>query len=122
MRVLNSYQRSKLDAAFRRAYREDDRAARKSRCAYCADHITSQTATADHVKARAVSGLDHRNNIVAACETCNVLKGKMPVAEFRKLLNRPRSGGDIRFWLAWSRRRINLRIDRMAENLGVGIL
>lgn len=119
MRVLNRYQQSKLDAAFRRAFREDARAKQHSYCAYCDEPLSAKSATADHVEARASYGLDHRNNIVASCGPCNRLKGHMPVEAFRKRLDKPVSGEPIAFWLAWSRRRINRRLRKMAVNLGV---
>jgi 5-methylcytosine-specific restriction endonuclease McrA len=118
-RPLKRHEQSKLDGAFRRAWKNEARAEQKCRCAYCAEPLTPKTATADHVQARAAFGLDHRNNIVAACEPCNRLKGHLPVAEFRRRIERPRSGEPIAFWLAWFRRRLNLRLDLMAKNLGV---
>lgn len=119
MRLLSRYEQQKLDRAFRRAWRDDARARQHSRCKYCYQPISRKTATADHVVARAVFGLDHRNNIVAACEPCNVLKGAMSVREFMRRLTAPRSGEPIDFWLAWARRRINIRLDQMAARLGV---
>lgn len=118
-RVLSKREQSTLDTAFRRAWKSEARAAQKCRCAYCAEPLTPKTATADHVQARAAFGLDQRNNIVAACQPCNRLKGHLPVAEFRRRIERPRSGEPIAFWLVWFRRRINLRLDLMAKNLGV---
>lgn len=119
MRLLNRYQQSKLDAAFNRAFREDARTKQRGYCAYCDEPISARTVTADHVQAKAVYGLDHRNNIVAACRQCNVLKAHMPVEEFRKRLERPSSDLPLAFWMAWSRRRINIRLRRMAVRLGV---
>lgn len=119
MRVLNRYQQSKLDAAFRRTWREDARKAQGGFCHYCEEPITARTATADHVIARHTFGLDHRNNIVAACEPCNKLKGHMPEPMFRKRLERPVSGDPLSFWMAWSRLRINRRLRLMSKRLGV---
>lgn len=121
MRILNRYQQQKLDAAFRRSWREDARRAQGGYCHYCEEPITAKSATTDHVVARHVFGLDHRNNIVAACEDCNRLKGHMPEALFRKKLDRPVSGEDLSFWLAHARRRINRRLRLMARRLGVEI-
>ncbi|PWJ88414.1 HNH endonuclease [Mesorhizobium loti] len=119
MRPLNRYQQGKLDAAFRRSFREDARREQKSFCAYCDEPLTARTATADHRQPRAAFGLDHRNNIVAACDPCNKLKGHMPEQQFRKALEAPVSGRPLAFWLAWSRRRINRRLRLMEKRLGV---
>lgn len=119
MRHLNRYQQSKLDAAFLRSYREDARIRQASKCFYCGEKITAKTVTADHVQARATWGLDHRNNIVAACGRCNVAKGKLPLKEFQQAISNPKPSDAIRFWLAWSRKRINARLDLMAKRLGV---
>lgn len=119
MRPLNRYQQQKLDAAFRRSWREDARRVQGSFCYYCDEPLTAKTATADHVVARHVFGLDHRNNIVAACEPCNRLKGHMPEASFRKKLDRPVHGDPLSFWLAWSRRTINRRLRLMEKRMGL---
>lgn len=119
MRVLNRYQQQKLDAAFVRSWREDARREQRNRCFYCEELLTAKTATADHVQARHVFGLDHRNNIVAACEACNKLKGHMPETVFRQRIEKPVSGGSIMFWLAWSRLRINRRLRLMEKRLGI---
>lgn len=119
MRPLSRYEQQRLDATFRRVFREDARSAQHSRCAYCRDPLTVKTATADHVVPRAEFGLDHRNNIVAACAPCNRAKGKASEKEFRQRIERPRRGDRISVWLAWARRRINLRLELMARSLGV---
>lgn len=116
---MNRYQRQKLDAAFRRAWREDARRDQKSYCFYCDELLTAKSCTADHVQARAVFGLDHRNNIVAACGPCNSLKGSMPARKFLRRLDKPIHGDSINFWLAWSRKRINRRLRLMERRLGV---
>lgn len=119
MRPLNRFEQQKLDTAFRRSFREDARQAQLGFCAYCEERLTARTATADHVQARHTFGLDHRNNIVAACEPCNKLKGHMPEPQFRKQLETPVSGRPLAFWLAWSRLRINRRLRLMEKRLGV---
>lgn len=119
MRALNKYQQSKLDGAFKRAFREDARVAQKSYCFYCEEPLTAKTATADHVKPRAVFGLDHRNNIVAACHACNRLKGHQPVNEFKNRICTPRHGDDIQYWLMWFNRNVNRRLRLMSRRLGV---
>lgn len=119
MKPLNRYQQSRMDAAFRRSWREDARAAQKSKCFYCEDPINAKTATADHVQAKAVFGLDNRNNIVAACGHCNRVKGKLAERTFRRSIEQPVSGSSLQFWLAWSRLRINRRLALMEKRLGI---
>lgn len=119
MRALNRFQQQKLDTAFRRAWREDARKAQAGYCYYCDEPVTAKTATADHVVARHVFGLDQRNNIVAACAACNRLKGHLPEKTFRSRIERPARGEDLSFWLAWSRRKINKRLRLMEKRLGV---
>lgn len=121
MRPLPPNRQGRLDAAFRRAFREDARLKQDSYCVYCEERLRARTATADHVVARATFGLDHRNNIVAACEPCNKLKGKLPEKEFRRRIEQPRSGEPIAYWLAWSRWRVNRRLRRFASNVAVSI-
>lgn len=112
---------AKLDAAFLRAARDDARAAQDGRCRYCRDRITTRTATADHVVARACFGRDDRNNIVAACAPCNRLKGLMPVRLFVRMIERPRSGEPITYRLVNFRLRINLALERMERRVGAAV-
>src|SRR5690606_17449624 len=103
MKPLSQFQQKMMDSAFRRSWRDDARAAQKSKCFYCEEPINSKTATADHVKAKAVFGTDHRNNIVAACGHCNRVKGKMPEKAFRKAIEKPEPGQPLHLWVIWSR-------------------
>lgn len=111
------FQRAKLDAAFARADREAALRKQNGRCKYCFGKLTYKNVTRDHVKARATGGLDDRNNIVAACERCNRLKGKMPVKQFLRMITFPHSGEPIAFRLVWVDRRLNKALDEMEKNL-----
>lgn len=110
-------QEAKLSAAFIRSWREDARVAQQSKCAYCRDPLTARTATADHVVPRAHYGKDERNNIVASCEPCNTLKGRISASSFKAMIQQPPRGAPFGFWLAWSRLRINRRLEKMERNL-----
>lgn len=110
-------QQAKLDGAFLRAYRDDARACQQNRCDYCRDQITARTATADHVEPKAAYGKDHRNNIVAACGSCNRAKGHMPAATFRRMIEAPKAGEPLVFRCIHMRLRINRRLELMEKRL-----
>lgn len=114
---LSLVQRRKLDAAFMRVYREDANRSQKGACAYCREPITLKATTADHIKPRHDGGLDKAKNIAGACRPCNALKGHMPVKRFRRLIENPPPGSPIRVLLAWSRLRINRRLEQMEKRL-----
>lgn len=116
-RRLSRYQQSRLDAAFARADREAALRKQGGRCAYCLVPLDFKTVTRDHVKPRAAGGLDHRNNIVAACTSCNRHKGHMPYGTFIKLITEPQPGDPIMFRLIWASRRINKRLMQMEDTL-----
>jgi 5-methylcytosine-specific restriction endonuclease McrA len=54
------------------------------RCQYCGDHFAAKDLTFEHVVPRSLGGKTAWNNIVAACDPCNVAKDD-------KLVMRPRS-------------------------------
>lgn len=78
------------------------------RCLYCFERLSFRSATAEHRKARSQGGTDEKTNIGATCQPCNSLKGKMPEKTFLKRLKSPARGDGVAWWMAWSRRRINL--------------
>lgn len=105
--------RTSLDAAFARVSREKARVEQNSLCLYCHCRLTAKTATREHRTARFNGGTDAQANIGASCESCNKTKGHLSEGEFKNRIKRPKPGDNIHFWLAWSRRRINLAVDRM---------
>ncbi|CCF19105.1 protein of unknown function [Pseudorhizobium banfieldiae] len=117
------YQQRKLEAAFAKADREAALRKQDGRCKYCLVRLTYKNVTRDHVIARATGGLDHRNNIVAACERCNKAKGMMSVKLFMRLITFPRPGEDIRYRMIWFDLRINRALMEMEKNVfkAVGI-
>lgn len=114
---ISDYQQAKLDRAFARADREAALRKQNGRCEYCLCELSYKTATRDHVRPRSDGGSDGRNNIVAACNRCNQLKGAMPVKKFTRMVRFPERGEPIAFRLAWMDRRINAALMRMKKNL-----
>ncbi|MEN5275811.1 HNH endonuclease signature motif containing protein [Brucella sp. TWI432] len=111
------FQQRKLDAAFARADREAALRKQGGKCAYCLSRLTLKTATRDHIIPRSAGGLDHRNNIVAACEPCNKLKGSTPLALFLRMISRPRPGEPMKYRLVWFSRQIEKRLDVMEKRV-----
>lgn len=112
-----AYRQRKLDAAFARADREAALRKQNGRCKYCLCQLSYKTATRDHVVSRATGGLDHRNNIVAACLRCNSLKGSMPVKTFVRMITFPETGEPMAFRMVWFDRRLNRALDEMERNV-----
>lgn len=108
-----------LDLAFIRVYREQARVEQNSQCEYCFERLSYNTATADHVKAQSKNGSDRKENIVAACSPCNSAKGSMSVGNFKNLIksNEIPRGKHWTILLAWSRRRINLALNRLEKKV-----
>jgi 5-methylcytosine-specific restriction endonuclease McrA len=52
------------------------------RCVYCAAGLTPETATLDHVHPASRGGTNDPGNLVAACRSCNQLKGDLLPLEF----------------------------------------
>jgi len=57
-------------------------------CQYCTKHLTSSTATIDHVLPKARGGKSSFENCVAACEPCNKGKADKPLSHTRMKLTR----------------------------------
>lgn len=114
---LSPHQQRKLDAAFARADRAAALKRQDGRCKYCLCRLNHKTVTRDHVRPRSAGGSDHRNNIVAACESCNRLKGSIPVKQFMRLICNPFPGEPMAYRLVWMSRRINAALVRMEKNI-----
>ncbi|QYM73242.1 HNH endonuclease [Pseudochrobactrum sp. Wa41.01b-1] len=71
---LSNYQQRKLNKAFERADKEAALREQNGRCKYCLDPLSVKAATRDHVIPRVAGGLNHKENIVAACAPCNQAK------------------------------------------------
>lgn len=114
----NKHKRNKLENAFFKATRIEKLTTFENKCAYCYDCLTSRTVTSDHYKARSKGGLDHSDNIVPACQSCNRLKGTMTAGEFKKRIKNATYMKDGLVWvLTKVRRSINIRLDHMEERV-----
>lgn len=111
------FNKKRLDQAFIRVYRESARLEQNCQCDYCYEPLTFKTNTADHVKAQKNKGNNSKENIVACCKPCNQAKGHMSVAQFKKTIKSFPSGKPWPFMMAWSRRRINLALNRMEKHV-----
>lgn len=108
----------KLDRKFIKVYREQDLKLRDGKCTFCFEPLTYKNVTADHAKAKSTGGSNQSSNIIAACRPCNQAKGSMTVAQFCKLIKNPFGKNcDISILLIWSRRKINLQVDRSIKNI-----
>lgn len=110
-----------LEAAFARASRETARARQDSKCLYCRDRLTAETATREHRVPRSLGGSDRQENIGASCQCCNLTKGSTPEGKFKNIIKHPQHGDSVHVWLAWSRRRINLAVERSEKRIGAAM-
>lgn len=98
--------RSRVEKAFYRMDREDKLREQDFTCKYCGCDLDYSTVTADHVIPLTETGrIHHRDNIVAACESCNVKKGSRKVYtynvdSFTILVNEAAQRVKERGWLA----------------------
>jgi HNH endonuclease len=100
-----------------RMYRIEARSEQEGRCAYCRSEMKCRDTTADHVKPRSLGGATVKDNIVAACSPCNIAKGSLSAAVFRKLIKSPGPHASYRIWRAWLRRKLSLRIERAERRI-----
>ena len=86
------------------------------RCLYCLSTLHRSTATADHFKARAKGGTNEEGNIVAACDTCNSLKGDMPAKDFMKMV-KGQLPATYKIQVQALIRRLNKRTDKACKRI-----
>lgn len=106
--------------AWLQMYRHEALSEQGGRCAYCKDPLPVCRATADHKWPRSRHGTTTRNNIVAACRECNIVKGDMSHIEFYKLIDRgqrPAPGSSPAIMLVWASRRIWKRTIKACERI-----
>lgn len=88
----------------------------KSRCAYCLTKLRLDQVTADHVIPKSKGGLNQKENIIAACRTCNLIKGSMTVNQFKNKLKSKKTE-NLHIRIQGSIRRINLAADRSCARI-----
>lgn len=79
--------------------------------------MTMASATADHLLARHEGGGISRENIVAACFSCNQAKGVMSAILFKRAVKFPEPDHPLNIHLAAMRRRINIRVEKFDETV-----
>lgn len=109
--------KDKVDRSFIRIYREDSLRNQNHECMFCYEPLTYKNVTAEHKIARSKGGGDTKENIGASCVECNKLKDKMSDKEFTNAIKKFPTNKDVRFLLAWSRRKINLQTSRSIKNI-----
>lgn len=57
-------------------------------CHYCGTTLTPMTATIDHIVPVSRGGKWRLDNLVLACQSCNIKKGSMPYAKFVRRVER----------------------------------
>lgn len=68
-------------------------------CFYCAELLTPETATGEHLCPKAHGGPNHPSNVVLACEPCNQDAGNLPIVHklaLRELKRSKKSHGPRR--------------------------
>jgi hypothetical protein len=91
----------------------------KGRCKYCKSPLSIECATADHKIPASRGGTICRENVAAACETCNRVKADLPESYFFKLLNdkKPPKRGGAEMIMVWASRRIWRRAHKACDRL-----
>lgn len=91
------------------------------RCVYCFEPLTHSTATLDHIVPQSLKGPTERENSTVACRDCNMAKGSLSAAIFRKLIKRPPPGAPLSIWMAFARRRIWLAEFRASNRIRAAV-
>jgi 5-methylcytosine-specific restriction endonuclease McrA len=89
----------------------------KGRCLYCKSPLHCGEATADHKKARSRGGANSKENIAAACSSCNRTKADMYEAKFWSKIvgKKPPKKSDL--MIIWATRRIWERTHRACKRI-----
>ena len=106
--------------AWKKLLRTEAVALQEGKCHYCRCPITMRTATADHKRPRKLRGPTNKDNIAAACLSCNQAKGILCEGQFFKLISKkvPR-GTSTEILMAWSRRRVWKRANRACKRINL---
>lgn len=77
------------ETATRRILKAEALKKQGGKCLYCTEPLLLSVATAEHRIPISRGGLTEKNNIDAACEPCNKLKGSYTKAEFNQSIHNP---------------------------------
>lgn len=116
---LRSARREGLrDHILKRMYRQDALKKQGGKCLYCTRPLRSYEVTAEHNIPRSRGGMTEKENIDAACETCNKEKGSYTKAEFNRAIHEPnlkRDPWDL--YLAAASIRLRKQTEKACRNL-----
>lgn len=112
-----NYNVSRMEKVFLRVYRESSLKSNDGACLYCYEPLNYRNVTADHRVPKSKGGLNRQVNIDGICHPCNQAKGSLSKAEYINIISSFPSGMHINYVFAWSRRRINLQINRTCKRL-----
>lgn len=107
----------KLDAKFKKIYREQTLAENRFHCRYCFEPLTFKTVTVDHVQPKSKGGLDRKENLAPCCLSCNRMKGSMTANQYMNRIKAFPKGQPIEWLIKWSNRRLNLATARSVKHI-----
>jgi 5-methylcytosine-specific restriction endonuclease McrA len=76
-------------------------------CFYCKKELTTQSATIDHVEAKATVKVIGIHNLVISCKPCNASKGHKPIESYS-----PNAGKE---WLSALLKQVEDRLQRLSK-------
>lgn len=105
------------NSTWMRVARTDALMQQRGRCLYCKMPLSCANATADHKRPRKRGGRDTKDNIAAACRSCNEIKAHMWETKFWHAIkgSEPPSKPDL--MLVWASRRIWRRTHKACERI-----
>ena len=111
------------ESARRRRAMVEALATQKGRCFYCKSPLSINVATADHRTPVAHGGTICRENIAAACYSCNQAKADLGESWFFKHITgkKPPKLGGAEMMMIWSSRRIWKRANRACDRLNKSV-
>jgi 5-methylcytosine-specific restriction endonuclease McrA len=105
------------NSAWIRVARTEALTVQKGRCLYCKSPLHCGEATADHKHPRKRGGRDSKENIAAACYSCNQLKGALHEAKFWSFIVGKRPPKKPEFLVIWATRRIWERAHKACKRI-----
>lgn len=116
--MSNRNRRSSLEIQKMREGREAAWEVQKGCCKYCYSPLSKHELTADHRVPRSKGGSNLSVNIDALCKSCNTAKGSMNPGLFLREIKNPSHGASFPLLMAWSRRKVSLKMHRAIRNIG----